>query len=462
MTRSERAPPGRSNRLVAVTLDENSIGRSNPDVEHERAVAIYDLLEDNTFAPKDDDAGPFALHLSITGTRLVFDIRHADGTPVVAHLLSLSPLRRIVRDYYMVCDSYYAAIRTATPDRIEALDMGRRALPRRRLHHPDGTPGAQGEARFRHRAPAVHSDLRVALEGMTRAPPPQRPQAVLFACGLNSVRSPMAAAPVCADARRPSLCRLRRRAQGRARSVRGRGHGRRSASTSRSTSPTTFEELEDVEGLNFDLIVTLAGSAPQGAGVHPHAAASMSSIGRRPIRPSIEGSRSQRHRCVSGNVRDQLPQRIRRVSRAQSRQRVTMRNSPAAPHGLVSCATALAADPVAAEGTASTNCWRFAALWNGPSSARFRANCAVGAPARPGQRSRIANGQGRASRISRVVTELLPNATFRVKLENEHEIIAHTAGRMRKNRIRVLAGDKVLVEMTPYDLTKGRITYRFK
>ncbi len=60
------------------------------------------------------------------------------------------------------------------------------------------------------------------------------------------------------------------------------------------------------------------------------------------------------------------------------------------------------------------------------------------------------------------VVEMLPNATFRVKLENEHEIIAHTAGRMRKNRIRVLAGDKVLVEMTPYDLTKGRITYRFK
>jgi translation initiation factor IF-1 len=61
-----------------------------------------------------------------------------------------------------------------------------------------------------------------------------------------------------------------------------------------------------------------------------------------------------------------------------------------------------------------------------------------------------------------VVTELLPNAMFRVKLENDHEIIAHTAGKMRKNRIRVLAGDKVLVEMTPYDLTKGRITYRFK
>jgi uncharacterized protein (UPF0262 family) len=127
MTRSERAPHRKKNRLVAVTLDENSIGRSNPDVEHERAVAIYDLLEDNTFAPNDDE-GPFALHLSISGARLVFDIRRADGAPVVAHLLSLSPLRRIVKDYYTICDSYYAAIRTATPDRIEALDMGRRSL----------------------------------------------------------------------------------------------------------------------------------------------------------------------------------------------------------------------------------------------------------------------------------------------------------------------------------------------
>jgi uncharacterized protein (UPF0262 family) len=123
-----RAPQRKGNRLIAVTLDENSIGRSNPDVEHERAVAIYDLLEDNAFAPDGDEEGPFALHLSITGSRLMFDIRREDGTAVMAHLLSLSPLRRIVKDYYTVCDSYYAAIRTATPDRIEALDMGRRAL----------------------------------------------------------------------------------------------------------------------------------------------------------------------------------------------------------------------------------------------------------------------------------------------------------------------------------------------
>jgi len=127
MTR-ERSSNKPANRLIAITLDENSIGRSSRDVEHERAVAIYDLLEENTFTPADSADGPFALHLSITGSRLMFDIRREDGSPVMAHLLSLSPLRRIVKDYFTVCDSYYAAIRTATPDRIEALDMGRRAL----------------------------------------------------------------------------------------------------------------------------------------------------------------------------------------------------------------------------------------------------------------------------------------------------------------------------------------------
>jgi uncharacterized protein (UPF0262 family) len=115
-------------RLVAVTLDENSIGRSNPDVEHERVVAIYDLLEQNSFAPADNDKGPYSLHLSITGNRLAFEIKSEDGSPVVAHLLSLAPLRSVVKDYFMICDSYYAAIRTATPDKIEAIDMGRRGL----------------------------------------------------------------------------------------------------------------------------------------------------------------------------------------------------------------------------------------------------------------------------------------------------------------------------------------------
>ena len=115
-------------KLIAVTLDESSIGRSGPDIEHERAVAIYDLIEQNSFSPSDHDGGPYALHLSMAENRLVFDIRLPDGTPVTAHLLSMTPFRKIVKDYFMICDSYYAAIRTATPERIEAIDMGRRGL----------------------------------------------------------------------------------------------------------------------------------------------------------------------------------------------------------------------------------------------------------------------------------------------------------------------------------------------
>ncbi|HKY85774.1 MAG TPA: UPF0262 family protein [Pseudorhodoplanes sp.] len=115
-------------KLVAITLDETSIGRSGPDIEHERAVAIYDLIEQNSFAPDGHAGGPYALHLSMAESRLVFDIRLADGTPVTAYLLSMTPFRKIVKDYFMICDSYYAAIRTATPDRIEAIDMGRRGL----------------------------------------------------------------------------------------------------------------------------------------------------------------------------------------------------------------------------------------------------------------------------------------------------------------------------------------------
>jgi uncharacterized protein (UPF0262 family) len=124
-----RVKPADRNRLVAVTLDEKSIGRSNRDVEHERAVAIYDLIEANSFAPVGHGGGgPYALHLSLTENRLVFDIRLADGKPVVAHVLSLNRFQRIVKDYFLICDSYYSAIRTATPDRIEAIDMGRRGL----------------------------------------------------------------------------------------------------------------------------------------------------------------------------------------------------------------------------------------------------------------------------------------------------------------------------------------------
>jgi uncharacterized protein (UPF0262 family) len=123
-----REPKGKAQHLVEVTLDEKSIGRSNSDVEHERAVAIYDLIEQNTFAPEGHKGGPYTLMLGIAEGRLVLDIKTAKGEAVMAHFLSMTPFRRIVKDYFMICDSYYQAIRTATPDRIEALDMGRRAV----------------------------------------------------------------------------------------------------------------------------------------------------------------------------------------------------------------------------------------------------------------------------------------------------------------------------------------------
>jgi uncharacterized protein (UPF0262 family) len=125
-----RRSPGKEDtgRLAAVTIDEASLGRTSDDAEHERRVAIYDLVEKNQFRPVGHAGGPYALRLGISGNRLVFDIRLTDDTPVIAHMLSLAPFRRVVKDYFVVCDSYYTAIRTATPDRIEALDMGRRAL----------------------------------------------------------------------------------------------------------------------------------------------------------------------------------------------------------------------------------------------------------------------------------------------------------------------------------------------
>jgi uncharacterized protein (UPF0262 family) len=115
-------------RLVDIELDE-TIGRSTPDVEHERAVAIFDLIEENSFRPvSDDGAGPYKLKLSLAESRLVFSISREDGVPVVTHILSLTPFRRIVKDYYLICESYYDAIRSSTPSHIEAIDMGRRGL----------------------------------------------------------------------------------------------------------------------------------------------------------------------------------------------------------------------------------------------------------------------------------------------------------------------------------------------
>jgi uncharacterized protein (UPF0262 family) len=116
-------------RLVEVTLDESSIGRNSTDVEHEREVAIFDLLERNTFALEGhENGGPYTLHLSLADNRLVFTVGDTNRNPIVHVMLSLSPFRRLVKDYFLMCESYYQAIKTAPPSRIEAIDMGRRGL----------------------------------------------------------------------------------------------------------------------------------------------------------------------------------------------------------------------------------------------------------------------------------------------------------------------------------------------
>ncbi|MGL4811191.1 MAG: UPF0262 family protein [Beijerinckiaceae bacterium] len=115
-------------RLMAVRLDDQTIARGTPDQEHERAIAIYDLVERNEFAPAGHPGGPYALTLALIDGKLVFDVTTEDGAPVCREPLSLQPLRRILRDYFQVCEHYYAAIRTQTPSQIEAIDMGRRGL----------------------------------------------------------------------------------------------------------------------------------------------------------------------------------------------------------------------------------------------------------------------------------------------------------------------------------------------
>jgi len=122
-------------RIVNITLDEKSVVRRNADIEHERKVAIFDLLDDNNFALHEHpDAGPFSLHLAIEDNRLIFDIRGEDDITELMRLpLPVITFRRVIKDYFQICESYFDAIKTATPSKIEAIDMGRRGL------HNEGT-----------------------------------------------------------------------------------------------------------------------------------------------------------------------------------------------------------------------------------------------------------------------------------------------------------------------------------
>ncbi len=114
--------------ITNIHLDEKSVVCRAAHVEHERKVAVYDLLDENFFKPVGGSDGPFDLHLGIEENRLVFNILLENGDPIDRFTLPLNTFRRIVKDYFMICESYFEAIKTAPPSRIEALDMGRRGL----------------------------------------------------------------------------------------------------------------------------------------------------------------------------------------------------------------------------------------------------------------------------------------------------------------------------------------------
>ena len=122
---------GAGSKIVGVTLDERTVVQRSADIEHERAVAIFDLLEENNFRPLHiGGVAEVHLHLSLSDNRLVIDIQTPapERVDLEKVVLPLSTFRKIVRDYFMICESYYNAIRKATPMQIEAIDMGRRGL----------------------------------------------------------------------------------------------------------------------------------------------------------------------------------------------------------------------------------------------------------------------------------------------------------------------------------------------
>ena len=118
----------KTRRIVDVVLDEDSVARRTPEVEHERAVALFDLIEENDFCLVGGQPGPYRLRIGIFEQRLVFDVRNEAGVKLRDIVLSLTPFRKVVKDYFLICESYYAAIKKLGPSQIEALDMGRRGL----------------------------------------------------------------------------------------------------------------------------------------------------------------------------------------------------------------------------------------------------------------------------------------------------------------------------------------------
>jgi uncharacterized protein (UPF0262 family)/protein-tyrosine-phosphatase len=185
-----------TDRIVTVTLDPSTITSIDPDEVHEWRVAIYDLVDDNRFAPaRIRSHGPYALHVSIVGNSIVLDVRNPETfEPITAHYLSLTPFRRLIRDYFRIRDSYYEAIRSASSRQIETVDMARRSLHneaaellRTRLDNKLDMDINTARRLFTLICAVQPYAARID-ERESKLP------IVLFVCSMNSVRSPIAAA----------------------------------------------------------------------------------------------------------------------------------------------------------------------------------------------------------------------------------------------------------------------------
>lgn len=295
----------KTDRLVAVTLDPTAIVSVDPVHAHERRVAIFDLLEENRFAPTKPAQGPFALHLSILGNHLAVEVRDPHTyAPIAAHLLSLSPFRGLIRDYFRVRESYFEAIHSASAHRIEAVDMGRRGL------HNDAAELLRARLKGK-----LELDINTARRLFTLIcalhPQAERPDAatagvpsVLFVCSLNSVRSPMAA----------SLARKR---------FPGRIVARSAGVTSGKVDSFVHEVMEEVgvdmsvhspHGLeelaatHFDLVVTLSDDAPAAV---ERADLDFGAVEHWPVADptEVDGNREQRRQAYR-RLRDELDRQV--------------------------------------------------------------------------------------------------------------------------------------------------------
>ena len=255
-----QAKSAATDRLVTVTLDPNTITSTDPDEVHEWRIAIYDLLEDNSLRPARVQAtGPYALHVSIIGNFIVLDVRHPETfQPIAAHYLSLTPFRRLIRDYFRIRDAYYEAIRSASPFQIETVDMARRGL------HNEAAELLRTRLTNK-----IIIDLPTArrLFTLVCAVQPyasridQRKSelpSVLFVCSMNSVRSPIAAAL----ARQLFPGQLLARSVGVNGGIADQFVHEVMAEIGIDMSVHTPHILDELVANRFDLVVTLSDDAP--------------------------------------------------------------------------------------------------------------------------------------------------------------------------------------------------------